>query len=797
MSNLWHSPTPDLIPGDIARAEDINDKLTAVDVAFDKLPEPHPTLKGFNEAIMIGEATDPGHATTKNFVETGMTSQVAQAAASASAAATSASSASTSASNAATSATSAGNSATAAAASQTAAAGSATSASTSATSAGTSATNASNSATAAAASQTAAASSASAASTSATNAATSATNASNSASAASTSATSAANSASAASTSATNAAASATSAGNSATSATASASTASTAETNASASAAAALASENKAEQWAEELEDVEVEPGKYSALHWAAKAQLGGAKFSVVTGNTGTATADDAADSIAITGADGITTAATAGASAALAISPTYGSTPVAIQAGDTQSGGVANTIARNDHRHAVSTAAPIANLTASTSNAAGSAATLARSDHSHAITTAAPAANLTAITTNALGSAASLARSDHSHAITTAAAVGLNADSANGAGSSTGLARADHTHSLSTGTPSGSLGANTANAPGVATSLARSDHAHALATGSPVALGSSISAGVSNNLARADHVHPYPTAANVGALDDPGSNGLIARTAANGVTTVRTITGPAAGITVSNGNGASGNPTLALAHDLAALEGLGSTGFAVRTGTNAWAQRTLTDTLNEIDIINGNGVAGNPQFRLATGVRRLIASGDINAADVSIDVDTNAYRRLFLVVKDWYHSTTNWAPYLRINDNAVDDSYWSITTNRGVSGGAGQHGSNNNDVIRMTAGITCDGESFNKFHAEVVFENPNDTVDRKAFSISPCMMLNSGAAYEANDVQRCRSGALAVISSIQLYTRSTETSNLPATSLTPTGGSWFLYGE
>lgn len=46
-----------------------------------------------------------------------------------------------------------------------------------------------------------------------------------------------------------------------------------TAETNAAASAAAALVSENKAADWAEELEDVEVEAGKYSAKHWAAKA--------------------------------------------------------------------------------------------------------------------------------------------------------------------------------------------------------------------------------------------------------------------------------------------------------------------------------------------------------------------------------------------------------------------------------------------------------------------------------------------------------------------------------------------
>lgn len=66
--------------------------------------------------------------------------------------------------------------------------------------------------------------------------------------------------------------------------------------------------------------------------------------------------------------------------------------------------------------------------------------------------------------------------------------------------------------------------------------------------------------------------------------------TNGLVTRTGA-GTCAVRTVTAPAAGITVTNGDGASGNPTLALANDLAALEGLSGTGIARRTGTDAWS--------------------------------------------------------------------------------------------------------------------------------------------------------------------------------------------------------------
>lgn len=101
----------------------------------------------------LGDPTSAQDAATKNYVDTGMSSQVAAAAASATAAATSASSAATSASSAATSASSAATSATNAATSATSSATSATAAASSATAAASSATAAASSATAAASSE--------------------------------------------------------------------------------------------------------------------------------------------------------------------------------------------------------------------------------------------------------------------------------------------------------------------------------------------------------------------------------------------------------------------------------------------------------------------------------------------------------------------------------------------------------------------------------------------------------------------------------------------------------------------
>ena len=199
----------------------------------------------------LGDPSSAQDATTKNYVDTGMSSQVAAAATSAASAASSATAAATSATSAAASATAAATSATSAATSATIASNSASTATTqaanavtSASSAATSATSAATQATAASTSATSAAASASAASTSATSAAASATAASTSASSAATSATAAATSASSAATSASSAAAStsaaATSAASAATSATSAANSATAASTSASSAATSA-----------------------------------------------------------------------------------------------------------------------------------------------------------------------------------------------------------------------------------------------------------------------------------------------------------------------------------------------------------------------------------------------------------------------------------------------------------------------------------------------------------------------------------------------------------------------------
>ena len=106
---------------------------------------------------------------------------------------------------------------------------------------------------------------------------------------------------------------------------------------------------------------------------------------------------------------------------------------------------------------------------------NDAGAADSFARSDHKHDVSTAVPN-NLSAGAVATEGAATSVARSDHAHGVPVAAPVNVT-KAANAEGVATTLARSDHKHDVSTAVP---VNIGTANQEGVSTSLARADHVH-----------------------------------------------------------------------------------------------------------------------------------------------------------------------------------------------------------------------------------------------------------------------------------------------------------------------------
>jgi hypothetical protein len=81
----------------------------------------------------------------------------------------------------------------------------------------------------------------------------------------------------------------------------------------------------------------------------------------------------------------------------------------------------------------------------------------------------------------------------------------------------------------------------------------------------------------------------------ADLTAIAASTGTGLLTRTAADTWAT-RTLTAPAAGLTITNPAGIAGNPTFALANDLAALEAFSSTnGIPYRSSAYTWGAVTI----------------------------------------------------------------------------------------------------------------------------------------------------------------------------------------------------------
>jgi hypothetical protein len=123
----------------------------------------------------------------------------------------------------------------------------------------------------------------------------------------------------------------------------------------------------------------------------------------------------------------------------------------------------------------------------------------------------------------------------------------------------------------------------------------------------------------------------------ADLAALAANASTGLWSITGA-GTGSVRTLTAPAAGITITNGDGVAGNPTLVLANDLAALEGLASTGIARRTGSDTWSVGTAVSNA-ELDTMAAYTIKGNATGSSATPTDIDIAALTTKASPTAAD--------------------------------------------------------------------------------------------------------------------------------------------------------------
>jgi hypothetical protein len=198
--------------------------------------------------------------------------------------------------------------------------------------------------------------------------------------------------------------------------------------------------------------------------------------------------------------------------------------------------------------------------------------------------------------------------------------------------------------------------------------------------------------------------------------SLHTLATNGMLAQTAA-GTVAARTISGPSSGVTVANGDGVAGNPTISLANDLAAVEGLTTTGVAVRTGVDTWTTRTTQGTASQVTVTNGDGVSGDPTISLASDV---VLPGTIG---VTLPSGTNAQETGTTDGQVRYNTTTNRA---RIRQGGVwadvgtgDGSVTSVavtgSTGLDVTGGpvtsAGTFGLTLGTELQALSALSADG--------------------------------------------------------------------------------------
>jgi hypothetical protein len=152
-------------------------------------------------------------------------------------------------------------------------------------------------------------------------------------------------------------------------------------------------------------------------------------------------------------------------------------------------------------------------------------------------------------------------------------------------------------------------------------------------------------------------------------------------------GTMTPRSITYSGSGITVTNEDGQSGNPTIALTGTVASLANSSGTGFLALPGNGTVSGRTLSGTADQIAVTNGDGTSGDPTFSI---VDNPVLPG---VASVTVPIGNTANRPVSPVngmIR--YNSTTAlfegyvnsvWASF------AAGSGVTSIATGTGLTGG------------------------------------------------------------------------------------------------------------
>lgn len=209
----------------------------------------------------------------------------------------------------------------------------------------------------------------------------------------------------------------------------------------------------------------------------------------------------------------------------------------------------------------------------------------------------------------------------------------------------------------------------------------------------------------------------------ADLAALAANASTGLWSVTGA-GTGSVRTLTAPAAGITITNGDGVSGNPTLALANDLAALEGLASTGIARRTGSDTWSVGTAVSNA-ELATMAAYTLKGNATGSSATPADIDIAALTTKASPAASD-------------------------YIMISDQAASGALKKVAVSSVASAGSVSSIAGNTGAFTLSTGITNSGNDIRLALNNVTYQNAAGGVNPTGTTSTTGVMMGLGSTFK-----------------------------------------------
>ena len=146
----------------------------------------------------------------------------------------------------------------------------------------------------------------------------------------------------------------------------------------------------------------------------------------------------------------------------------------------------------------------------------------------------------------------------------------------------------------------------------------------------------------------------------------------------------TVTTGTVTSVGMTVPTGMTVTGSPitstgtfAVSLANDLSALEGLSGAGYAVRTSTDTWTQRTFGVNAGQLTVTNNTGVAGNTSFGLAT---TAVTAGSYGSGSLVPVITVDAYGRLTA-------ATTAAVSYTEVDGSVTNEGSLTVAAGTGTT--------------------------------------------------------------------------------------------------------------